>query len=320
MTQPFYVHQHTDDFDAFCENVRNWDLDYQQLESGRFTSELLNFGNNKTQFTHARLTRRMIQRGTCPKGLITFGILADPSIQIHWRNTDITNDMLFVFPDNGELNSITQSDFDVYAISLSEDTINQACARLELPEIKKLTANSEVFDCDTRKMSELRQWLKLTDAMLTSIEASARQDGFLEQIEQSFIERLLNILSDYYQPVRQKKTRKRDKARIIAEQYIFETDYDIVTLSELCRVSNTSERTLEYAFKERYGLSPKGFATMHRLNRAHKALRLATPETNKVSDIARQLGFWHMGSFSTNYKRVFDALPSTTLKQVKNKT
>ena len=33
-----------------------------------------------------------------------------------------------------------------------------------------------------------------------------------------------------------------------------------------------------------------------------------------VSEIARQHGFWHMGQFSADYKKIFTELPSKTLK------
>ena len=80
MNQPFFLHQYAKDFEAFCENVRNWDLEYHQLENGHFKSELLLFGDDDTQFTHASLNRMMKQHGSSPQGLMTFGILANPTI------------------------------------------------------------------------------------------------------------------------------------------------------------------------------------------------------------------------------------------------
>ena len=48
MDTQFFIHQKFTDFDELCCNMRNWNLDYRQLEAGRFSSELLMFGNNKT--------------------------------------------------------------------------------------------------------------------------------------------------------------------------------------------------------------------------------------------------------------------------------
>ena len=114
MTEPFLLHLNFTDFDDYCANVRNWNLDYRQIESGQFSSELLMAGNATMMFTRAQIRRKMIQKGAPPPGMITFGLLVDPGINIHWRNIDISGDMLIVFPENGELDSITYDDFDVF--------------------------------------------------------------------------------------------------------------------------------------------------------------------------------------------------------------
>ena len=125
----FYLHQHINDFDEFCSNARHWDMEYRQLEAGRFSSELLMFGGASSLFARAQLHRGMIQQGTPPQGLITIGLLTNPKINIHWRNINISGDMLFIFPPGGKLHSTTQSNFDVFTLSLSEKNLI-SCVRL----------------------------------------------------------------------------------------------------------------------------------------------------------------------------------------------
>lgn len=109
------LHRHFNEFDDYCTNARNWDLDYRQIESGYFSGELLMAGNGTAFFTRAILGRKMIQKGATPQGMITTGILADPGINLYWRNINISGDVLFIFPENGELDSISHDDFDVFA-------------------------------------------------------------------------------------------------------------------------------------------------------------------------------------------------------------
>ena len=68
--QVLFLHQQFLDFEAFCENIYKWDLDYRQLDRGDFFSELLMFGNATTLFTRKKQGRRMLQRGTAPVGLV----------------------------------------------------------------------------------------------------------------------------------------------------------------------------------------------------------------------------------------------------------
>lgn len=313
--QTFFQHQHINDFDEFCSNARHWDMEYRQLEAGQFSSELLMFGGDSVLFSRAQLHRGMIQRGSSPQGLLTFGLLTNPKINMQWRNIDISGDMLFIFPPGGELQGITQSNFDVFAISLSEKKLNQWCAAFELPDFHVLVKKNEVFRCHSVKLAALRKYLFSIDNALINGTEAVRSFLFLEQIEQEIATRIISLIAESSEPVNRKPVRKRDNALKSAESYIFESGGADVTIPELCSAANASQRTLEYAFRERYGCTPKAYTLIYRLNDVHKQLRHAEPGTILVSDIAQQHGFWHMGQFCADYKKLFAMLPSETLKR-----
>lgn len=313
--QVFFLHQQFNDFEAFCENARHWDLDYYQLDRGDFSSELLMFGNATTLFTRARLGRRLLQKGAPPSGLITFGLLADPDISIHWRNLDIYRDRLFIFPPSGELHSISQPDFDVFALSLSEEALNRTCHSLELPDFRKLVDRNEVFNCHPRSMLLLRKWLQKTELGLANSVPAADSSMWLQQLEEELARRLIATLAESTGHVSKPLTRKRDHALRIAVNHIEETDRPITSVQELCSITNVSERTLEYAFRERFGQSPKTFTLTYRLNNVRKILRHADPDADRIYEIAGRYGFLHMGQFTSDYKCLFGELPSETLRR-----
>ena len=312
--QYFYLHQHSNDFDEFCTNALNWDLDYRQLEHGVFTSEILTYGNSRFIFSRASLTRRLLQKGSSPRGLITFGLLAKPEINIYWRNKDVSGEQLFIFPPDGELYSISQSDFDVFVISFTEEKLDQVCAAFQLPSFNELINGHEVFQCNPQMLTMLRNFLLHTEQMFSSGQY-AINNALLEQLENELSEQMIHLLEHSTQPVNSNKQRRRDIALQSAVNYIDEARNYIVTVTDLCVTCNVSQRTLEYAFRERYGLSPKEYTLIHRLNNVRKLLRVADPDKEKVSTIAQLNGFWHMGQFSSIYKKLFAELPSETLKQ-----
>ena len=86
------------------------------------------------------------------------------------------------------------------------------------------------------------------------------------------------------------------------------------TIEEVCRAAETSRRTLNYAFSERFDVTPKQYLLAVRMQRVRRDLVLAAP-ANKVSEIAANWGFWHMGKFAADYRRQFGELPSQTLKR-----
>lgn len=314
MDQPFFIHQNMNDFDEFCCVIKNWNLDYRQLETGLFSSELLMFGDDTIIFGRAKLGRKLRQHGEAPPGLITLGILVNPKSRIHWRNHEITGDVLFIFPQDGELDCITYDDFDVFPLSLSEEFLNQTCELFELPDIKTLINKNEVFQCDPKKLTELRSWLQSIYDQLMTGTVAIRNTHYLKQIERDLADRLVRMLGEHQQPAIKINLRKRDIALRTAENYIAESGTDVITISELCSAVGVSERTLEYAFQERYNMTPKKYTLIHRLNNVRKQLRRAEPIVGHISEIAHQYGFWHMGQFSADYKKLFRELPSETLK------
>jgi AraC-like DNA-binding protein len=88
-----------------------------------------------------------------------------------------------------------------------------------------------------------------------------------------------------------------------------------VQITDLCRAAGVSERTLQYAFNEVMGLSPRDYLIRLRLHRVRHALLAASPRTSTVSVEALKWGFWHFGEFSRAYKDCFGELPSETLRR-----
>ncbi len=86
-----------------------------------------------------------------------------------------------------------------------------------------------------------------------------------------------------------------------------------LTVGEITAAIGANERTLRRAFLDRFGVPPKTYLTTVRLHGVRKGLR-HRDRTTTVIDVANRWGFWHMGDFAMNYRRVFGELPSETVK------
>lgn len=312
--QAYLIHQHFGDFDEFCENVVQWDLDYRQIEPGKFDSELLVAGSNRIQFLRARLGRRLIQKGAAPAGMRSFGLLAARNIQIFWHGRQVTGGDLFVFPLGGELDSVTQCDFDVVVVSLREDALLAACQSLELPDPDNLLKGDEVIRIDPKDMRRLRRFVLSTSNGLAKNVGLVTVDGLGLVADE--ISRLLVLALSRGQGARgPKRSIRRTQALKLVDAYLAEHTTQPPRLEDLCRAANVSERTLEYAFREHYRLTPKAFINGLRLNAARKALLLTNPTTSRVSEVVQNLGFWHMSQFAADYRSLFGELPSITLRR-----
>jgi len=73
-----------------------------------------------------------------------------------------------------------------------------------------------------------------------------------------------------------------------------------------------SERSIEMLFKDAYGISPRAWSQIVRLNAARHDLLESQSEDVRVSDVAVRWGFFHFGRFSAAYRQLFGELPSIT--------
>ena len=315
MSVPFLISRQFDDFDEFCVNAQAWDLDYKQIEGGTFNGYLLLASTGGLQFTRSRLGRRLIQKGAPPQHLTTFGLLADSEITMFWRGQQVSGDQMFVFPKGGELDCVSQSDFDVFAVSIAEQTLSVVCQSLRLPEPHELLGGKEVFSGRSDDLHLLRQFLLGAQRQLLVSGTGLPNCRILQEIEFEAAGRFMSFISRDTQVPIPGRRRQRETALARATDYVDANYGQSLNVPKLCQVAHVSERTLEYAFRERYGVTPKRFVTAYRLNAAKKALLFADPGDTTVGEVALNVGFWHMGQFAADYSNLFGELPSKTLQR-----
>jgi AraC-like DNA-binding protein len=88
-----------------------------------------------------------------------------------------------------------------------------------------------------------------------------------------------------------------------------------IGLDDLCGHCGVGVRTLEYGFRQFYDATPIGFIKSLRLTRTHRTLaRVCTPAIS-ISEIARSMGFTHMGQYAQDYRLLFGESPTMTLQR-----
>ena len=86
-----------------------------------------------------------------------------------------------------------------------------------------------------------------------------------------------------------------------------------VTVADVERLVGISGRTLRHAFEVEFGVSPKQYVMAFRLNKVRSRLLNRDHLGEPITDIANEWGFWHMGQFARDYRRMFGELPSQTI-------
>ena len=99
-----------------------------------------------------------------------------------------------------------------------------------------------------------------------------------------------------------------------ASAYLFDHMEEHVTVATLAESCEVSSRTLQLAFHDVLGMSPKAWMTKLRLRQTRQIL-LRGGQAETVTSAAHDSGFAHLGRFSQLYRKEFGETPSRTLRQ-----
>jgi transcriptional regulator GlxA family with amidase domain len=96
------------------------------------------------------------------------------------------------------------------------------------------------------------------------------------------------------------------------EQLVHEGIGEDLRIPALCAAIGVAQRTLEQAFRDQLGISPRRDLTILRLHAARIALLAA--EEDDIATVAARCGLHHPGRFATEYRALFGESPSATAR------
>ena len=122
---------------------------------------------------------------------------------------------------------------------------------------------------------------------------------------------VLNAIASGKKMRRKISSEVRSKATRKALTLIRDLSEEPLTVQSICGAIGVSERTLQYAFQEQLGVTPKQYLQSVRLGGVRRDLR-RLGSCVKIADVANRWGFWHLGQFAADYHRQFGERPSQT--------
>ena len=302
------------DFDEFSDAIREWDLDFRQLDAGESPAELTQLGTADIILTHARLNRVYDQRGGAPAGMRTFALLDHDVSGINWCCQDASINTLCSFDSSGSFEAVTGDDFKVFTFSLPSEKILQIAHQLGMKQSDIIKPHDNIQQLPNDIAQQLRAMAQLLKQSAASNPAYLYNENFLNDLENNLSSLLVEALATSNAPSHRLPLNARKQALKKAVEYIDTSMENAINMNDLCQVANTSKRTLQYAFREHYGVSPKRYILNVRMNKVKNALVKANPEVTTITEIAGKHGFWHMGQFAREYKQLFGKNPSESLR------
>jgi AraC-like DNA-binding protein len=198
-----------------------------------------------------------------------------------------------------------------------------ALAQRELGEERAETlarlCRSRWLPSTERQVAQLRDFLLGLIGAVTAAPLLLKNPEAVRSIEADLIR---NIVAAVHVPDGNPSGPRANAARIgrgrmvsRALEYVRAADPVSLSIPRLCEAAGVEQRSLEYAFRDTFDLTPLGFLKLRCLHSARHRLLLADPTDMAVADIAYQEGFYHLGRFAAAYRSTFGEYPSETLRR-----
>ena len=285
-----------------------WEQDLRQLDRGPGPAGVKAVTGSTTQLLRVDYGNLIHQRIAPPEKCLSFGILARPQAPIKLGASEVQADSLMYFDRRDGLDAVSQPGFSGITLSFDRELFCLMADQEELP-----TPDDGLYFSTSAKAQPVARIGEIRQLVLNII-AAADNPLATSSLEEAMAFTLPRLVHQYWHGGAEPRTaRTTGRARVLSKalDYINCYSREAVKVEQLCQISAGSVSTLERAFKEQFGISPKRYVVSSRLSGVRRAL-LDRSDDRSITDIAFDWGFWHMGKFASDYNTLFGQLPSQT--------
>ena len=311
-----YSYRYFNDFELLAEAAKQWDLEFFQLDSGPANAILSQIANKDISSAYFSTNRVLRLKGGPPSHMWT--IMLSSQIGTEWflNNQAVPENAITVYPPGYDFDNNFRAGYECYAFYMAPEYFQKACEDLEVPELVNTLRNDDIFECSAATKQHLWQRAKAHKYWLDQLavpEGSADL-SFWHDFERELLRDILLVLAEVKSIRIKNKFPNRIKIFKTIDNYIEANPFETLTVHDLSRIASVKERTLQHNFQKYLGVPPKRYLKSIMLNRVRKELKRGSQNNSaKIYQIANQFGFWHMGQFAVDYRRLFGELPSETL-------
>jgi AraC family ethanolamine operon transcriptional activator len=302
----------TQDLDAHASAQQGWSLRYKQLSSGKFKGRIHQVHLPKLTLLREDTSIALHQRGQLDPSKYGFAMALQHSEALFFNGQRVPENAIMC--GKGDVVDMTTPDnFTLIAVVVERDLLNPLWERMYQKPLAHWLEKQLVLQTSGVKAKILRD-LQITVLDQASALANRQHDPqalrqLRDEILMEWIEALPSQVDMHEMPTLERRKKLVDKA---CELMLGHTD-EPLSILEVCSHLGTSRRKLNYSFQDVLGTTPVKYLRALRLNGVRRGLRDAAKGV-MVQDVAAHWGFWHLGQFAQDYKRLFGELPSSTLR------
>ncbi len=285
-----------------------WDSDVLQLDRSAGISTFRGQMTPDLILSLFHFSNKIHQRAMPIPGYHTFGMLAGPQAPTSYSGQILDQDSLSLMNQGNGLDAFSEAGFTGLTIALRDELLHSLAEQHELaaPGSDNWGWQQGPLVSDPAMLAAIRR------QVLRCFQGTCELDE--DELEIDLALRVLTLGSQG-RAAAPSRFPSRARARRRALGYLRAHRRERVTVQELCEVAACSVSTLERAFLDEFGVTPKRYIQRERLSGVRRAM-LEDPPERTITDIASDWNFSHMSKFAADYRRAFGELPSETRKEV----
>ncbi len=302
----------TTDPAEFETALRPWELWVKPREAGDFENRLLMLMAPEFMIYREWYNLALHIQGLTPPDMLGIGIPMGNIGQagFYWNIAHHGRTLPASLP--GPVDGKLLSGHSQIIIFIHLDLIERELSPCLFEKIKR-AAQSHLVEAHPRNLQRFAAWANSLLHKIKSTPDLASTPAMCASIKSELLDHLV-MLADGLPPVTaiaSQSTRMRGLRKAV--EYLRDTPNAQVPMSDLCKVSGISERSLQYAFRDAFGMTPNEAMLHRRLHFVRQALLSSDMQSASVTKLATKFGFSELGRFARRYKTLFGELPSQTL-------
>jgi AraC family ethanolamine operon transcriptional activator len=303
----------THDFDEIAAALSNGAADFRQMSGGRFRGEF-----EAIQFDECRLLRIAVNRTIQARGRLfqnnyAIALITARAARARWLGQTLQPGQVRVVGPEETSDHLTGLDYESLTIVVSPAVLRRAVKTWAGTDLDDCLIRKKVVTPDAEAFARLEEIVRYTLQGSRTCARSFAEKLHWRKVEAECLRRVAAVLTNSSVDSRLPSLGTRERIARRADEVIQAHLDEPLSILDVCGEVGVSERTLRYAFQERFGIGPKEYLKKIKLNAVRHALKSADANATTVHAVAQQWGFWHTGAFSADYQSLFGELPSKTL-------
>ncbi|WP_447749282.1 helix-turn-helix domain-containing protein [Pseudomonas nicosulfuronedens] len=303
-------HQATDSDELACA-LAGWSQDYTQLGHGRLQAELLHVQLPGASLIYEHSNLHLHENMAPPAGHLVIGIPLRASDDSRFNGQALDDDTLLVLEGGRELEICAAGEIHILGLTFSQPQLERLLGAEER-ELFERALQQRRLRLSPTGAGDLRR--SLCDA-ISAFEgepwrvSDPQQAGYAVALVLSHVLQALEETLPGNDREGAPRSLQQHRRLVLAAIERMQADLsEPLSLLELSQSLNTSQRTLQYCFRQICQSTPQQFFLSLRLAEARRRLKLEPQQS--ITHLALDLGFASSSHFSALYKRLYAEQPS----------